>query len=135
MNLPLIDQTRDRAVGEIPATGFASSFERRRLRAYLGLIVVDVAALLVGYFLAHLIYLGGFRMGLARGTLPAQLMLPVYLTLALYNGTYSLPSLSNWKSASSRAITALLIAATLFNFIVFFVRIETDFSRTTFVIC
>jgi exopolysaccharide biosynthesis polyprenyl glycosylphosphotransferase len=61
-------------------------------------------------------------------------MLPVYLTLALYNGTYSLPSLSNWKSASSRAITALLIAATLFNFIVFFVRIETDFSRTTFVI-
>ena len=46
MNLPLIDQEREFAVGEIPATGLASSFERRRLRAYLAQIVADVVTIL-----------------------------------------------------------------------------------------
>jgi exopolysaccharide biosynthesis polyprenyl glycosylphosphotransferase len=135
MNLPLIDQQREFAVGEIPATGLASSFERRRLRAYLAQILADIAIMFVAYLVAHVIYLGlSFPRGYGSGTRPAQLVLPIYLTIALYNGTYSLPSLKDWKTATSRAITALAIAAALLNFIIFFVRLNADFSRTTFII-
>jgi exopolysaccharide biosynthesis polyprenyl glycosylphosphotransferase len=135
MNVPLIDRERNFAVGEIPPSGLAGSFERRRLRAYLAQIVADVVIMFGAYILAHILYLGPtFQVGLVKGTLPAQLVLPLYLTIALYNGTYSQASLTNWRTAGSRSVTALAISATLLNFIIFFVRLNTDFSRTTFVI-
>jgi exopolysaccharide biosynthesis polyprenyl glycosylphosphotransferase len=135
MNLPLIDQMRNFAVGEISASGLATSLERRRLRAYLGQIVADIVALLGAYVIAHVIYLGPtFEVGLVAGTLPAQLLMPIYLTIALYNGTYSVASLKSWKTGSARAMTALAISAALLNFVIFFVRLNTDFSRTVFVL-
>ena len=58
------------------------SLERRRLQSYLGLMVGDIAALFCGFALRSLLYRG-------TGTLPdqlmfAQLILPVYLTVAVY---------------------------------------------------
>jgi exopolysaccharide biosynthesis polyprenyl glycosylphosphotransferase len=133
--LPLIDQEREFAVGEIPSAGLASSFERRRVRAYLAQAVADVVTMFAAYVVAHFVYFGtSYSLGFVEGTRPAQLVLPIFLTIALYNGTYSLPSLKDWRTATSRAITALAIAAALLNFVIFFARLNTDFSRTAFVI-
>jgi hypothetical protein len=81
MNLPLLDQNRDLSLGAVPAAGLASSFERRRLRFYLGQMVADVAALFAAYLIADYLYLGidCFRQNtLAEVTLPAQLLLPSF---------------------------------------------------------
>jgi exopolysaccharide biosynthesis polyprenyl glycosylphosphotransferase len=137
MNLPLLDQNRDLSLHAVPVTGLVSSFERRRLRFYLGQMVADVAALFAAYLIADYLYLGMdfFRQNtLAEVTLPAQLLLPVFLTIALYNGSYSLDSLKDWKFGATRALAALAISTALFNFIVFFIRTGFNYSRITFII-
>ena len=137
MNLPLIDQEREFAVGDVPLSGLAVSFERRRLRAYLAQILADVVIMLAAYLVADVIYLGmhyPIKNGLQVATRPAQLMLPIFLTIALYNGTYSISSLTNWRTASARALTAMVIAAALLNFVIFFVRLDTNYSHNTFMI-
>ena len=137
MNLPLIDQARDLGKGALPATGLATSLERRRLRFYLGQLIADVVVLFVAYLIADILYFGPEilkRFSLAGLTIPAQLVLPIFLTVALQNGTYSLDSLKDWKMGATRALAALAISAALFNFLVFFVRLNTNYSRITFII-
>jgi exopolysaccharide biosynthesis polyprenyl glycosylphosphotransferase len=137
MNLPSVDQEREFAIDALPATGLATSLEQRRLRFYIGQMLADIAALFAAYLIAEYIYLGGaffIPNTLADATLPAQLLLPIFLTIALYNGTYSLDALRDWKLGASRALAALAISAALFNFIIFFVRLNTQYSRITFVI-
>ena len=60
----------------------APSLERRRLRIYLALVVLDIALILAGFNLVGLLYLDyrPFQFAL----LQAQLLLPLYLTLAIY---------------------------------------------------
>jgi exopolysaccharide biosynthesis polyprenyl glycosylphosphotransferase len=137
MNLPLIDQARDLGKGVLPATGLATSLERRRLRFYLGQLIGDVVVLFVAYLIADILYFGPEilqRFSLMGLTIPAQLVLPIFLTVALQNGTYSLDSLKDWKMGATRALAALAISAALFNFLVFFVRLNTNYSRITFII-
>jgi exopolysaccharide biosynthesis polyprenyl glycosylphosphotransferase len=137
MNLPSVDQEREFAIDALPATGLATSLEQRRLRFYIGQMLADIAALFAAYLIAEYIYLGPaffIPNTLAEATLPAQLVLPIFLTIALYNGTYSLDALRDWKLGASRALAALAISAALFNFIIFFVRLNTQYSRITFVI-
>ena len=81
MNLPLIEQKVEAALGPLPAGGMASSLERRRLRFYLGQIVGDIAALAVAFILAGFIYIGR-KTSLISVLLPAQLLLPIFLTIA-----------------------------------------------------
>lgn len=108
------------------------SLERIRLQLYLGMMVVDALVLFGSFMLAALVY--GEDPLRRAFMLPAQLLLPLFLTIALYNGTYSLPSLQSWKAAWSRALTALLISAALLNFFAFFARLNREFSRVGFVI-
>ena len=104
MNLPLLDQKV--AIARTPASELAGSFERRRLRSYLGLMIADVCVLFAAFFLAGLIYVGR-RTAMISVILPAELLLPIYLTIALQNGTYSLASLKDWRAGALRAIGAL----------------------------
>jgi exopolysaccharide biosynthesis polyprenyl glycosylphosphotransferase len=137
MNLPLVDQEREFAIDALPVTGLATSLEQRRLRFYIGQMLADVTVLFAANLIADYLYLGTqffIRNSFAEVTVPAQLMLPMYLTVALYNGTYSLESLQSWKRGAQRALAALAISAALFNFIVFFVRLNTQYSRITFII-
>lgn len=67
------------------------SLERRRLQCYLGLLVADMVALFSGMALAGYLYEGTF--GLGHGLLVAQLVLPVFLTVAIYIGAYSTATL------------------------------------------
>ena len=133
MNLPLIEQKVEAAIGPLPAGGMASSLERRRLRFYLGQIMGDIAALVVAFILAGYIYIGR-KTALFSVLLPAQLLLPFFLTIALQNGTYSLASLRNWHVAALRALAALLVSAALLNFVAFFAKINAQFSRVGFLI-
>ncbi|MBD3729053.1 MAG: exopolysaccharide biosynthesis polyprenyl glycosylphosphotransferase [Sphingomonadales bacterium] len=106
------------------------SLERRRLRAYVLLCLADIAAILAGFALAGFIYVGEFPE--KRAMIEAQLLLPLYLTIAFYQSNYSIRTLSERRFALSRLATALLISALLLNFFAFYTKSNDAFSRATF---
>jgi exopolysaccharide biosynthesis polyprenyl glycosylphosphotransferase len=134
MNFALVEKKGTRAFGgAVPATGLATSFERRRLRFYAAEIVGDVCIIAAAFLIAGYVYVGR-NTGMVTVLLPAQLILPLYLTTALQNGAYSLESLKDWRVAISRALVALLISAVLLNFLAFFAKRNAEFSRVGVVI-
>ena len=130
MNLPLRSLTDEPALLRLPATGLAPSLERKRLRLYLALMCADVILLLGSFYVARYVYFDARPLGLPL--IAGQLLLPLYLTIALHNGTYSLSSLTDSRGASGRMAAALLLGAALLNFLAFFVRLNTFFSRVVF---
>ncbi len=62
----------------------------------------------------------------------AQLLLPVFLTIALYNGTYSLHSLKSLATSVGSALMALAVSTSVVLFIAFFTKSSADFSRFHF---
>jgi exopolysaccharide biosynthesis polyprenyl glycosylphosphotransferase len=133
MNVPLVDQEQKFAIGRAAEVELASSFERLRLRLYLALMLADIATLMVAFLTAGYIYIGR-NTGMIVVLLPAQLLIPIYLTIALQNGTYSLQSLNDWKTGAVSALVALVVSAALLNFVAFFAKINAEFSRAGFVI-
>ncbi|MGN3974517.1 sugar transferase [Tsuneonella sp. SYSU-LHT278] len=125
MNAPF-----DRRLG---ATGtadpLAPSLERRRVRLYMSMVLLDVAILFAGFGLMELAYLGWSR---EIHLFEAQLLLPLYLTLALYQRAYSIRSLQDWQYAALRTAAALGLAAGLLLFVVFYAKITANFSRVVF---
>ncbi|MXP31095.1 exopolysaccharide biosynthesis polyprenyl glycosylphosphotransferase [Erythrobacter jejuensis] len=117
------DSARDQSFTPAP------SLERRRLRAYLLLVAVDIAAILVAFFLAGALYLG--RIPDPQALRQAYLLLPIFLTIAMYQGTYSLRTLLDARYASLRALSALMIAAALLAFVAFYLKTSATFSRVT----
>jgi len=106
------------------------SLERRRLRAYLCLVAADITVLLAAFLVA-----GWLREGIFPHptTLEqAQLLLPIYLTIALYNSTYSLRSLEDARFAMAQAGLALAISAALLNFVLFYAKTSASYSRVAF---
>lgn len=106
------------------------SLERRRLRAYLALVLADIAVLHAGFILAGLVYVGVWMEW--RALMQAQLLLPIYFTIALYNGTYSMRVLTDWRYGVGKAVIALVISAALLNFVAFYTKSNATFSRATF---
>ena len=113
-----------------PALPAAPSRERRRLRAYLALVLGDAAILHAAFILAGLAYEGVWLEW--RALMQAQLLLPLFYTIALYNGTYSMRVLTNWRFGLRQALVALLISAALLNFVAFYTKSNATFSRATF---
>ncbi len=101
--------------------------ERRRLQCYLALLLGDLAALFVGFGASGYFYLG--IDGLNEASLLAQLVLPVFLTIALYNGAYSIETLQQPLSALGRALVALAISAAFVVFVAFYTKSSNEFSR------
>ena len=56
------------------------------MQCYLGLILADMGTLFFSFGVTGYLYLG--RHGLDVSLVLAQLLLPVFLTIALYNGSY-----------------------------------------------
>ncbi len=106
------------------------SRERRRLRAYLALVLGDAAVLHLGFILAGLVYEGIWMEW--RALMQAQLLLPIYFTIALYNGTYSMRVLTDWRFGVGKAFVALAISAALLNFVAFYTKSNATFSRASF---
>ncbi len=110
-----------------PDLKIAPSLERRRLRAYALLLLVDAVLIQAAFALAARIYEG--RWLDASSMLVAQTMLPVFFTIALYNGSYGVRALSEWGFAAKQAVIAILISAALLNFVAFYTKSNADFSR------
>jgi lipopolysaccharide/colanic/teichoic acid biosynthesis glycosyltransferase len=108
------------------------SFERRRLRIYLSLILADVAAIFIGFLIAGAIYAG--RVPAPSAMIQAQLLLPLFLTIALYQGAYSVGSLTDTRYAFSRVLMSIAIAAALLMFVTFYTKFAIAFSRLMFTI-
>lgn len=105
----------------------APSLERRRLRAYALMLLIDGALLNLSFALAALLWEGNFWDKSAM--LTAQAMLPVFFTIALYNGTYGLSALKDWGFAARKALVALAISVALVNFLAFYAKSNQEFSR------
>ncbi|MFM5884547.1 MAG: exopolysaccharide biosynthesis polyprenyl glycosylphosphotransferase [Novosphingobium sp.] len=106
------------------------SLVQRRLQCYLALLCTDLAALFVGFAVAGFLYLGAA--GMAQSSLLSQLVMPVFLTIALYNGAYSMTALESAPAGGLRAVMALLIAAAVVVFIAFYTKSSSEFSRILF---
>lgn len=123
-----------RHVAPAPEAGLAVPLERRRLQAYLTILVGDVLAMLGSFFAISAAYFGTFTDYplLAGGMVACYLILPLYLTIALYNRAYSRRSLTDWRYSSKKALIALLVSAGLLNLLAFFAKSNAEFSRFVF---
>lgn len=133
MNAPFAAKRLDRSRPDADKLVLAPSLERRRLQSYLGLMLGDILALLFGSFLAGYAYLGpeGADEALSIG----QLLLPLFLTIALYNGAYSIDALRDPWRGIFRAGGALFLSAAALVFFAFYTKSSADFSRAAFSIC
>ena len=103
------------------------SLERRRLRAYALILLLDGVVFNFSFALAALMWEN--RWWEPRAMLAAQAMLPVFFTIALYNSSYGVRALSDWLFAARKVVIALLISAALINFLGFYTKSNEDFSR------
>ncbi|NCP14406.1 MAG: sugar transferase [Sphingomonadales bacterium] len=103
------------------------SLERRRLRAYILLMLADGVLLNLSFALAALLWEG--RWLEPRSMLAAQAMMPVFFTIAMYNKCYGVRALGDWLFATRKALIALFISAALINFLAFYTKSNQDFSR------
>ncbi len=110
----------------------APSLERRRLQSYLGIMLGDIVAIFAGFALAGYLYLGW--KGANSSAVQAQLLLPIFLTIALYNGSYALGVLMRPYLGMIRSAFALFLAAAALVFIAFYTKSSADFSRVAFTI-
>jgi lipopolysaccharide/colanic/teichoic acid biosynthesis glycosyltransferase len=108
----------------------ARSLERTRVRYYLALLIVDIVLILGGFGFVGQLYLD-FR-PFKYAFLQAQLLLPLYLTLALYQRAYSIHALQDWRFAMTRALGALALAGGLLLFVTFYTKSTAQFSRVVF---
>ena len=108
------------------------SLMRRRLQCYLALMVTDIAVLFASFALTGYVYLD--RYGLTSSLVLAQLLLPVFLTVALYNGAYSMNSLVRLSHSVTRVSLALLISSVAVVFIAFYTKSAQEFSRISFTV-
>ncbi|WP_427963918.1 sugar transferase [Altererythrobacter sp.] len=131
MNKPARDIARHLGAGEFDVP-VRPSLERRRLRAYITMMLGDMLLLHFGFILAGLLYEGIWMEW--RAQMQAQLLLPIFYTIALYNGTYSARVLVDRRYAIRKALVALLISATLLNFVAFYTKSNASFSRGSFTI-
>jgi exopolysaccharide biosynthesis polyprenyl glycosylphosphotransferase len=69
-----------------------------------------------------------------RSLVMAQLLLPIYLTVALYQGAYSQSALVRGRDSVVRALLALAMSTAAVTFIVFFTRSSNQFSRFNFLL-
>ena len=110
-----------------PVPALMPSLERRRLQCYIALMLGDIAAIFGGFALGGYLYLGAAEIG--RAILFAQMILPVFLTIALYNGAYSTAALQRAGRGMFRAGVALAVAIAVVQFIAFYARANQEFSR------
>ncbi len=120
----------DKQVIPLAALPHAQPLERRRLQCYLALMIGDIFGLFAGFMISGYLYLG--MDGLVRAALLTQLVLPVFMTVALYNGTYSMSALLSASDGARRCLLALGISAGVVVFIAFYIKSTQDFSRIVF---
>ncbi len=100
------------------------------MRMYLLMLVGDLICVLAGFFIAGAVYSMAWPTEIMM--IEAQLLLPVFATIGLYQSAYSITALSDLKFAVRRGLTALAVASALLIFVTFYTKSTTSFSRATF---
>ncbi len=113
-----------------PAQGFGVSLEGRRLHFYIAMVLLDIGIILASFWLSGAAYVRTREY--YDALLPAYLLLPVFLTIAFYNSTYSRVAITDWRFAGNKALVALVLSAMLLNFLAFFAKYNAEFSRVAF---
>ena len=108
----------------------APSLERKRVRVYVAMVVIDVILILAAFSVVGTFYLDYKPLQFAF--LQAQLLLPLYLTLALYQRAYSIHALQDLRFAIVQALGALALGAALLLFVTFYTKSTAQFSRVVF---
>ena len=105
----------------------APSLERRRLQVYIVLLVADALAILAAYAAVGFLYFGDWT---DPGVmLQAQLLIPLYWTVAISNGAYAVDSALSVPVGARRSIIAILAAAAILVFLMFFLKSSQNLSR------
>lgn len=94
------------------------------------MLIADLLCLIGGFYLAGATYWARWLPNLLM--MEAQLLLPIFATIALYQNAYSIKALSDRRFAIERALLALLVASALLIFVTFYTKSTTSFSRVTF---
>ncbi len=103
------------------------SLEKRRLRAYIAMLLLDALLLHAGFLIAAFAYEGVWWE--PRALLAVQTLLPIFFTIGLYNASYCARALVDWGYAIRQNAVALVISAGLINFVAFYTKSNADFSR------
>lgn len=120
-------RTVPRGSGAAIRLPLAPSLERRRLQVYLVLLLADALAIFVGYAAVGFLYFGDWT---EPGVmLQAQLLLPIYWTVAISNGAYAVDAALSVRVGARRSVIAILAAAAILVFLVFFLKSSENFSR------
>jgi lipopolysaccharide/colanic/teichoic acid biosynthesis glycosyltransferase len=130
MNAPLVAQRALTKPSDTDELLIAPSLERRRLQCYLALMASDTLAILAGFAVAG--YLYAASTGLAYSVMYGPLVLPIFLTLALYNGAYSIVALREEWTGIARALSAIAIAVGVLLLVQFLIMNEAELSRVMF---
>lgn len=116
-----------RPAGSRPIPPLAPPLERRRLQIYILLLLADAAVILAAYDLVGYLYFGEW---LERTVmLEAQLVIPVYWTIAIANNAYSADAALDGATGARRAVVAIVLAAIAVVSIVFYLKAADEFSR------
>lgn len=131
MNKPFDAQSISSVALEFNDLLIAPSRERRRLQCYLALMLGDVFAVIVGFGAIGCLLTG--TQGVVESVIHTQLLLPIFLTLGFYNGSYSTKALQHGWSGTFHALFAMVIAVAVMVFVQFLIRPDADISRLRFI--
>jgi lipopolysaccharide/colanic/teichoic acid biosynthesis glycosyltransferase len=109
----------------------APSLEKRRVQAYLLLMLIDGLVIVGASLLVSLLYLG--HMSDPQTLQQINLYVPLYWGSALMLRTYSIQALISLRFGQSRSMLAMASALTLMVFIAFFTKSSEQFSRVSMV--
>ena len=115
---------------EFDASSIAPALQRRRLQCYLAQMVGDIVAVLLGFGFFGFFYIG--IDGWINALVSAQMLLPVFLTIGLYNGAYSLDSLASPGRNIRRTTVAFGMSIVAVVLIAFLTKSITELSRLSF---
>ncbi len=106
---------------------YKTSLQMKRSLLRAGLLLVDIFSVLASYLMMGWLYLGKFPADYAL--LQAELIIPIMVVIGLYNGTYSLTSISNLRYSLSRVIATVFVSSALLIFLVYFLKELSEISR------
>ena len=130
MNAPVSVHAPSDMIADDQALLVAPPLEKRRLQCYLALLVGDIIAIVFSFTFAGALFKG--RWGAMDSLVLAQILLPIYLTICLYNGAYSIDALRQSWTGIARAIGGMIIALVGVVFVHFLVKASTEYSRIGF---
>jgi exopolysaccharide biosynthesis polyprenyl glycosylphosphotransferase len=109
---------------------FPRSKEHLRLRCYIALCAVDLACMVAAFMVA-----GAFRLGSPfelQALHTVQVVIPIFLAVALNNHAYSMEALQRPGVGVLRALQALAYATAVGIMLLFYMKVSVQFSRAIF---